>query len=139
MAAFRNALARDPGSTATITALALTLTLTGEAAEALELAERALRNTPDAEQAWHAAGRAHLKLGHPMEAEAAMRRAVAIRPENVGLRLDHVRTLAAAGRLADARALFDDWLERGISEGMGSFVRFVAKELEDAEARAESR
>jgi predicted TPR repeat methyltransferase len=88
-----------------------------EHATAAELAEQALELAPRFAPAWALLGRAKAALGHSESAVEALRRALAIEPEDaLGVRLDLARLGAAPPEAAITpgyvRALFDDYAPR---------------------------
>ncbi|MBL9000371.1 MAG: tetratricopeptide repeat protein [Phycisphaerae bacterium] len=86
--------------------------------EAAAACEGVLRSNPHDLHALSMLALAALHLGDSARAEAAMGRAVGLKPEDAGLRINHARTLAPLGEharadaeLESAKTLRPDWVE----------------------------
>jgi len=145
-ALWARALERNPESWTAHNNLAAFLLRGGaaRAEEALEHAREAARLKLDHAPAYYNIGRALLLLGRPEDAEAALRRAVAIWPKYADARLALAGALTQQGKLADAAEEYAKLLEAepdfpAAPAVHNNLARILASEGKSSEAIAHYR
>ncbi len=109
-----------PGSIAALEAEAhYRADVLGDAATAAALLRRALARDPDRPDLWNALGLAEDAADHPLEAEAAFRRALALAPADRAASANLAILLLDSERAAEARALAEGILARDPGSYLG--------------------
>jgi tetratricopeptide (TPR) repeat protein len=102
--AFAAEVEHHPGNTAAARELGLALSRLDEHERAVAQLELLTRRVPRDGENWRALGYAYLGAGRAKDAEAALRRAVALPPPNAAAHRDLGFVLATGGRVDEARA-----------------------------------
>lgn len=110
LVALLEALSHDPSLLDARLELALALRESGRRDEARTLYGLLLRGPDAPAEAWHGLARLCLGDGADSTAEACLRRAIALAPDTVGVRLDLAEILGRRGNLAGACDLYHDVL-----------------------------
>ncbi|MGR3455767.1 TonB-dependent receptor domain-containing protein [Pseudooceanicola sp.] len=109
-----------PGSVAALEARAeIALHLDGDAPAAVALLRRAVRLAPERAGLWNALGLAEDAADHPLEAEAAFRRALALEPGGPAQAANLAILLLDQERIAEAKALAESLLARDPQSYLG--------------------
>ncbi|MEK7347664.1 MAG: tetratricopeptide repeat protein [Candidatus Eisenbacteria bacterium] len=102
---FRLALENEPNNQDALAGLGQVQVRRGQYSDAVPLLERATRVSSQMVSAFQTLGDAHLALGELDKAATAYRQAVALAPEDVGLRLSLARSLMEAAEYGEATSI----------------------------------
>jgi tetratricopeptide (TPR) repeat protein len=102
---FRLVLETEPNNQDALAGLGQVQVERGQFSEAVPLLERATRVSTQMVSAFRTLGDAHLALGELEKASVAYRQAVALAPDDVGLRLSLARSLTEAGDYGEANSV----------------------------------